>query len=107
MRLASCLVASVLMAVVWHASPVNGENYLRPPRTDAVSGAGHSDNELPKYTSKVHIYKSRLIESSFSITAIISYNWFLISCRFFFLFRLFGCSRLCMGTGSLSSFGLL
>jgi hypothetical protein len=83
MRLASCLVASVLMAVVWHASPVNGENYLRAAGTDTVSGAGRSDNELPKYTSKsgianrvspeakVHVYKSRLIESPFSITAII------------------------------------
>ena len=119
MGLASCLVASMLMAVVWHASHVNGENYLRAAGTDAVSGAGRSDNELPKYTSKsgianrvspeakVHIYKSWLIESSFSITAIISYNWFLISCRFFFLCRLFGCSRLGMGTGTLSSFGLL
>ena len=83
MRLASCLVASVLMAVVWHASPVNGENYLRAAGTDTVSGAGRSDNELPTYTSKsgianrvspeakVHVYKSWLIESPFSITAII------------------------------------
>ena len=82
MRLASCLLVSVLTAVLWHASPANGENYLRAASgTDAVSGDGRSDNGLPKYTTKsriagrvspeakVRIYKWQLTESSLSITA--------------------------------------
>ena len=52
MRLATCLCISALTAVVWHASPVNGVHYLRAARTDAVIGAGGSDNELSKYTGK-------------------------------------------------------
>jgi hypothetical protein len=52
MRLASCLLASVLTAVAWHASPVNGENYLRSlPRsdgTDVAADAGLSENVLSK-----------------------------------------------------------
>ena len=52
MRLASCLLVPVLTAIVWHAGPVNGENYLRAAGNDAVRGDLRSDNGLPKYISK-------------------------------------------------------
>jgi hypothetical protein len=67
MRLASCLLASVLAVVVWHASPINGENYLRTAGTDAVGDAGLSDSGLPKSSSKSGIASRVLPEAKVRI----------------------------------------